>query len=625
MNVRLIDLTASKRQNEIVAVTAGAIVIDLVRTSIDRPGAMRVESRHGEMNVEPTMTGALISMDREVNTRLLIAEHADGGNPKIYVHEVGEILNIAPLPTVRLIEALAGTMRVKTTEIDFQTASAAVATDMKPRTSIRVDVTLKAVINSPDIALAASTKGEPAPVNIIAALQIISKMDIVMDSAVTVLRDTATVVSAVTTAGTNDTILRAISSPDGIISDTDIIMDSAVTILRDTATAVSAVTKAGKYETILTVISSPDHIISAADIIMDSVVSILRDTATAVSAVTTAGKDDNILTGISSPDHIISAAAIIMDSAVTILRDTATAVSAVTTVGTNDTILRAISSPDGIISGTDTIMDSAVATLRDTTMVDSAVTTAGTDDTISAVLDRAIEAVTVTHRSHGGPGSFNASAKISKDDVLKVYAELEKAGDGSVTRGALVRGILSAGMSKPASDEKGSQTAPNLKSDTPDAPQGAGRGRFEGRPRFGFGGGPGGFGRGFGGQPGGGGFRGPGPHQPPSASMLMERFDKDPQRHAHKSGRSRFRLDPDFRADANNDGSVSKDELKPISRAIDRDNVPPATPSNQMENRPERKARRTKSDKSAQHSDAEKPADAAAASMWHKIVPQNQE
>lgn len=209
------------------------------------------------------------------------------------------------------------------------------------------------------------------------------------------------------------------------------------------------------------------------------------------------------------------------------------------------------------------------------------------------------------------------SAKLTKEDVMKIFAQADQDGNGSVTRREFIREMISTAKSGAPSGEKSGTDA----SKTPGAEEQ--RGDRSGPPQNrGFGGGPGRFGGGFGGfgaGPGLGpfGFRGPRPHGPPSASMLMDRFDNDKKGSLSKSDVPAFVWDRISKADTNSDGSVSKDELEIYFKNHRPGRPATGGPSNPGDKPADGKPEEQKPDKSAPSAmkqDAERPADATAAS-----------
>ena len=172
---------------------------------------------------------------------------------------------------------------------------------------------------------------------------------------------------------------------------------------------------------------------------------------------------------------------------------------------------------------------------------------------------------------HGGPGTAphgplpfdrldaNSDGKVTKDEVMQVFAKVDADGDGSITKDEMLKSIHSAISQRP-----GVGFSP--KSDRPAGPPAARGGDGVGRPPFG--GGP--MGRG----PQSGGPRGASPSGaagrlgPPSTSFLLERFDKNKDGKLTKSELPEFIWDRLSKADANSDGEITKDEIEAHLKSV---------------------------------------------------------
>lgn len=217
----------------------------------------------------------------------------------------------------------------------------------------------------------------------------------------------------------------------------------------------------------------------------------------------------------------------------------------------------------------------------------------------------------MAHRRHGGPGPAVLEGKISKDDLLKVFAEVEKSGNGSVTRHALIKGILAAGKSQTGTEEKGTTGSSSTSSSGSSSSSSSTSGESSGR------GGPGGSGRGTAERPGGLGFRGPGQRGPFSASVLMERFDKDHKGMLTKTDVPEVVWNRISKADTDNNGSVSKDELETYFKNLRPSRGPGASPPSKPDDKPAdvkpQDPKPADLKPTARNTDVELPADAAAA------------
>ena len=185
---------------------------------------------------------------------------------------------------------------------------------------------------------------------------------------------------------------------------------------------------------------------------------------------------------------------------------------------------------------------------------------------------------------HGSPFGHldqNSDGKITKDEVLQLFAKVDVNGDGSVTREELARMVMSGG-SPPANPHERAggpnvhgaerpQAGPEGQSNVPPhgagpvGPGGIGDPGFRLGPGW-FAPGPGPGGIGPGGFPGGRRpqFGGPGrPGLPgPSGELLLNQFDRE-----HKGFLTKDSVPPGLwdrisSADTNGDGKVSKEELE---------------------------------------------------------------
>lgn len=192
------------------------------------------------------------------------------------------------------------------------------------------------------------------------------------------------------------------------------------------------------------------------------------------------------------------------------------------------------------------------------------------------------------HSPEGGPFDridSDSDGKVTKEEVLKLFEKVDVNGDGSVTREEFIRlltgnrGHRNSSASKQQQERDGRSpsagNAPHQPGHPGGMPQGFGaRGAFGPGP-FGppqFGPGPGGFGPGGPGQggfPGGFGRRGAGGAAfgswgsgLPPAERLFERFDKDKSGALTKDNVPSPLWNPLSRADANEDGKVTREELE---------------------------------------------------------------
>jgi hypothetical protein len=195
--------------------------------------------------------------------------------------------------------------------------------------------------------------------------------------------------------------------------------------------------------------------------------------------------------------------------------------------------------------------------------------------------------------------------------LLKVFAEVEKSGNGSVTRHALIKGILVTGKSQTGTEDKGTTGSSSTSSSGSGSSSSSTSGESSGR------GGAGGSGRGSGGRPGGFGFRGQGSFGPPSASQLMERFDKDHKGMLTKTDVPEFVWNRISKADTDNNGSVSKDELETYFKNNRPSRGPGASPPSKPDDKPAdvkpQELKPADPKPTARNSDVEQPADATTA------------
>ncbi|MBC8116878.1 MAG: EF-hand domain-containing protein [Candidatus Saccharimonas sp.] len=165
--------------------------------------------------------------------------------------------------------------------------------------------------------------------------------------------------------------------------------------------------------------------------------------------------------------------------------------------------------------------------------------------------------------SHG-PSPFDRldadhDGKVTKDEVMQVFAKVDADGDGSITKDEMLKSLHSAISQRPG-------VGPAPKDDRPAGPP-ASRGS-SGARRPPFGGGP--MGRG----PLSGGPRGLGPsgaagrQGSPSPSFLLERFDKSKDGKLTKSELPGFIWDRLSKADSNSDGEITKDEIEDHMKTI---------------------------------------------------------
>lgn len=180
--------------------------------------------------------------------------------------------------------------------------------------------------------------------------------------------------------------------------------------------------------------------------------------------------------------------------------------------------------------------------------------------------------------------------KISLEEVVKAYGTADKDGDGSVSRHDLIKAILAASASKSATDKAATTDSAKDAGRTQDYPR-PGEGTFRSYRPFP---GPGSFGP-FPGR----GPRGPGFAGAPMATMLMNRFDKDHKGKLTKDDLPAPVWDRISKADANGDGTVTKDELETYFK-----NRGPRRPDTRSPAKPDQKP-----DDSKQKQEGEKPKD----------------
>ena len=168
-----------------------------------------------------------------------------------------------------------------------------------------------------------------------------------------------------------------------------------------------------------------------------------------------------------------------------------------------------------------------------------------------------------------GPSPFDRldadhDGKVTKDEVMQVFAKVDADGDGSITKDEMLKSIHSAISHRP-------EAGPAAQGDRPAGPPAMRGGSGPGRPPFGRG--P--MGRG----PMSGGPMGPGPsgaagrQGPPSPSFLLERFDKNKDGKLTKSELPEFLWDRLSKADANSDGEITKDEIEAHMKTIHPDST----------------------------------------------------
>jgi EF hand len=234
----------------------------------------------------------------------------------------------------------------------------------------------------------------------------------------------------------------------------------------------------------------------------------------------------------------------------------------------------------------------------------------------------------------------NSDGKITTDEVLHWFAKVDVNNDGFVTRDELGRMIMPGGSPPANSHEKaegpgthgrGPEARPHFDPERhpvgPTHGLGPARPGQMGGPGFGPGPrgfGPGGFPEGFG--PGGRGpqFGGPGRIgvRSPNAEMILDRFDQDHKGFVTKESVPEGVWDRISKADTNNDGKVSKEELeahfksphheRPEAGAESTKPVESLKEAKPEEKKPEVKP--TNSSPQAFHEESELPADAIAAS-----------
>ena len=181
--------------------------------------------------------------------------------------------------------------------------------------------------------------------------------------------------------------------------------------------------------------------------------------------------------------------------------------------------------------------------------------------------------------SHG-PSPFDRldadhDGKLSKDEVLQQFAKVAADGDGSVTKEELMKSLHASSGQRPNAGPQAQGNPPSRQLE----PRG---GPGVGQPPFGRG--P--MGRGpMGGGPTPGGPWGSqraameGRRGPPPAAALLAQFDKDKNGKLAKGELPEPLWDRLSKADANNDGELTQDEIEAHMKTIRPDS--PAKPAEQ--------------------------------------------
>ena len=239
------------------------------------------------------------------------------------------------------------------------------------------------------------------------------------------------------------------------------------------------------------------------------------------------------------------------------------------------------------------------------------------------------------HGSPFGQIDQNSDGKITKDEVMQLFAKVDVNGDGSVTREELARMVMSGGSSPANPHEQASE--PNVhgagrhqagseghtdvptQGVGPGGPGGIGDPAFRRGPGW-FGPGPSGFGPGGRGPQFGGSGR-PGFHGP-SGELMMDRIYRDHNGFLTKDSVPPGLWDRISNADTNGDGKISKEELEAHFKSLrpqrpeagGESTKPVDSPNNAKPEETKPEVKPTGNSPQAFNHESEAPADAIAAS-----------